>query len=461
MKKIITILCIGVLLATPGRSSAQTWSSIGTSGMNGSIKCLLTDATNNVMYAGGAFTTADGQTMNSIAKWNGSSWTAVGAGFNSTVWSLCIYNNELYAGGAFTMSGSTPVSGIAKFNGSAWVAVGTGAASSGIVAAMCVFNNELYAGGFFSGMGGVATTKNLAKWNGTSWASIGGGAQDGVMSFVVHNNELYMGGYFVVNNISFSQQYRIAKLSGTSWVNVGSKGVGDANAYWGVRAMSVYNGNVHASGYFAILDDGTTQARHTAKWNGSSWSTLGSGANAGITATTSTYVVNTSAVYNNSLYEAGNFTGAGGTTADNIASWNGTSWSAAGSGVNGQVNAMAVYGGNLIVAGDFSTAGGNNVGKIAKWNTTTGIADLNVAKASSVNYPNPFNSSTTIVVSSEVQLSNAQLSVCDILGKEAAVMTNISDNTIHFNRNDLRPGIYFYTVKENGGSVATGKFIIE
>ncbi|OLD81157.1 MAG: hypothetical protein AUI33_01280 [Ignavibacteria bacterium 13_1_40CM_2_61_4] len=34
------------------------------------------------VYAGGYFTTAGGSAANSIAKWNGSSWTALGAGIS-------------------------------------------------------------------------------------------------------------------------------------------------------------------------------------------------------------------------------------------------------------------------------------------------------------------------------------------------------------------------------------------
>src|ERR1051325_1066319 len=49
--------------------------------------------------AGGDFTTAGGSTATYIAKWNGSSWSALGSGMNSNVTALAVSGSELYAGG--------------------------------------------------------------------------------------------------------------------------------------------------------------------------------------------------------------------------------------------------------------------------------------------------------------------------------------------------------------------------
>ena len=54
----------------------------------------------------------------------------------------------------------------------------------------------------------------------------------------------------------------------------------------------------------------------------------------------------------------GGFTTAGGISATNIARWNGTSWSALGSGMDGVVSALTVSGSNLYAGGNFLTAGG-------------------------------------------------------------------------------------------------------
>ena len=64
----------------------------------------------------------------------------------------------------------------------------------------------------------------------------------------------------------------------------------------------------------------------------------------------------------------GFFTTAGGVSANNIAKWNGSAWSALGSGMNEAVSALAVCGSDLYAGGDFTTAGGVSAKHIAKWN---------------------------------------------------------------------------------------------
>jgi len=143
----------------------------------------------------------------------------------------------------------------------------------------------------------------------------------------------------------------------------------------GVNALAVDgSGNLYAGGLFT--NAGGTAANYIAKWNGSSWSTLGSGMNAGV----NSLVVDS---FGN-LYAGGLFTNAGGTAANYIAKWNGSSWNALGSGMNAAVNALAVdKSGNLFAGGYFITAGQVAPYYIAKWNgsawTTlgTGMTDTN------------------------------------------------------------------------------------
>jgi hypothetical protein len=57
------------------------------------------------LYAGGYFTTAGSISAANIAKWNGSSWSALGSGMNSVVYALAVSGSDLYAGGYFTTAG--------------------------------------------------------------------------------------------------------------------------------------------------------------------------------------------------------------------------------------------------------------------------------------------------------------------------------------------------------------------
>ena len=59
------------------------------------------------------------------------------------------------------------------------------------------------------------------------------------------------------------------------------------------------------------------------------------------------------------LYIGGEFTIAGEVFATNIAKWDGSRWSALGSGIDGNVVALLVSGSDLYAAGWFTNAGGN------------------------------------------------------------------------------------------------------
>lgn len=102
-----------------------------------------------------------------------------------------------------------------------------------------------------------------------------------------------------------------------------------------------------------------------------SWMSLGLGANNGILC---------SAVdSNNNLYVGGIFTSVSGVPANNIAKWNGTTWSSLdngglGQGVDGPVFAIAIDSNNDVYAGGSFTSAGtlSNYNNIAKWSSSGG-----------------------------------------------------------------------------------------
>src|SRR5437667_10652494 len=71
------------------------------------------------------------------------------------------------------------------------------------------------------------------------------------------------------------------------------------------------------------------------------------------------------------LYAGGSFNMAGGATANHVARWDGSAWSALGSGVNGVVNDLAISGTDLFASGTFRIAGNVTANGIAKWDGTT------------------------------------------------------------------------------------------
>ncbi|MBK9630487.1 MAG: T9SS type A sorting domain-containing protein [Saprospiraceae bacterium] len=73
-------------------------------------------------------------------------------------------------------------------------------------------------------------------------------------------------------------------------------------------------------------------------------------------------------IYNCQLIAAGDFTQINSVPANRIAAWDGSQWTALGSGTNGPVRALAVHNGKLYAGGSFTSAGGNpNSNHIAEW----------------------------------------------------------------------------------------------
>ena len=128
-----------------------------------------------------------------------------------------------------------------------------------------------------------------------------------------------------------------------------------------VDALAVSGGTLYAGGCFTTA--GGNSANNIAQWNGSSWSALGSGISMQATMATLVYAL---AVSGGTLYAGGDFTTAGGSAANCIAKWDGSSWSALGSGMNDWVYALAVSGKDLYAGGQFTTAGGKESDCIAR-----------------------------------------------------------------------------------------------
>lgn len=137
-----------------------------------------------------------------------------------------------------------------------------------------------------------------------------------------------------------------------------------------VRLTSLQNCNTFdtdANGNLSCgIDEGGASGLWEESFGAGSWSALGTGLN---------QVVLDSIIYNGDLIVSGMFTQAGGVAANRIARWDGTTWSPLGSGLQGCLwpgndrgSSLVIYNGELVVGGCFTDAGGVAVSNIAKWN---------------------------------------------------------------------------------------------
>lgn len=307
------------------------WSTLGT-GMNASVHAL-TVLPNGELVAGGAFTTADGFGANRVAKWNGFGWAAIGAGFGSgTVFGLTVRTNgDLVACGSFPGR-------VNRWTGSAWSGLG-GNPNSAAYSVAALPNGDIVVGGDFS-MIGLLTVNGVARWNGTSWSALASGLGVVYCVGVSPTGQLFAGGTFG----------GLRAWNGSAWSSVGGPG----NFF---RLGFGTGGDVVGAGQFA--SEGP--ARNVARWDGLTWSGLGTGS-AGV-------ILASARLPNGDVVVGGNFAGLGGTTAQNIARWNGTSWSALGAGLNSNVTSVAVLpNGDVVAGGWFSASGATPISRLARWN---------------------------------------------------------------------------------------------
>lgn len=450
MKKLYSLIVVAILLQL--NSFAQySWSNVGT-GMNSPVQSLVTDTTNDILYAGGVFTQAGGIPAIDIAKWDGVTWGPLGGGVisGSGISSLLMQGTELVAGGTFTNIGGVLSKNIAKWDGLIWSPIGAGLDYTGVttVSTLTTYNGDLYAGGTFN-VSGSTTVNNIARWDGTNWQPLTTGTNGKVLALCVYGSDLYVGGTFTdaggvpVNNI--------AKWDGTTWSDVGG-GV----SYTGVTTVATlreFNGELYAGGTFTTA--GTSAVRHIAKWDGSAWSDVGNGAGAYTGVTT----VATFTTFNNELVVGGAFDTLGFAPASYIGKWDGTTWTTLGSGTNNTVLALATLHDTLYAGGLFPVAGGNATPFIAEWIPSPAAfissTNLVVENGKFILYPNPVfnhlyvkNDFVDYLKTGE----NYSFVVFDITGREV-YKTTIAKNEILFDRDKISSGLYIFKITDNKNNI--------
>ena len=308
-------------------AQSMVWSALGT-GTDALVEDLVVfdDGGGPALYAGGWFSAAGDVPTNGIAKWDGQSWSPLGLGvgsnFGPIVYALAVFDDgrgpALYAGGPFTSAGGEPASRIARWDGQSWSTLGAGTNSS--VNSLAVFDNgggpSLYAGGTFD-MAGGAPANSIARWDGQMWSPLGAGTIGAVRALAVFDDgggpDLYAGGEFISAGGGVPGTSRIAKWHGGSWSALGT-GMDDT-----VEELAVFDDGIgpalYAGGWFN--NAGGAPASRIAQWKAQHWSPLGTGMDIG--------TVQDFAVFDDgggaALYAVGGFTNAGGVDAQRISRW--------------------------------------------------------------------------------------------------------------------------------------------
>lgn len=280
------------------------WSPLG-SGMN-DLVLSLAELPSGELVAGGTFTTAGGVAANRIARWNGINWAPFGAGISGAtppvVYALAtLPNGHLIAGGAFARAGTTWVSNVARWNGSTWSALGNGLGAAGNLYT-CVNKlitgpaGDLIAGGGFQYSGDQwQSVPNVARWNGINWVPLGSEGGNVAALASLPNGDIVVGRPGVVGT---NDQLPIVSWNGTNWTPLGTL------EFDGVYSFALLpNGDLVAADHYAIR-----------AWNGSTWSDLQSFAQSSIV---NIYALQSSP--NGDIFLGGSFSAIDGVSASNFA----------------------------------------------------------------------------------------------------------------------------------------------
>ena len=345
---------------------------------------------NGKLYIGGNFVAVDGVTANSIAQWDGSSWQGLGRGMGELDWedkftpdaevyALATDGTTLYAGGEFLFAGEVTANSLAQWDGNSWSALnggvtltdGNGNPQFGSVRALAINGGTLYAGGWFDKAGGIAA-HHIAQWQNNRWTPLGVGVraeenagEPQVRALAVVDNILYVGGRFMgagSQNIDL-----LAQWTNNRWAEVGTGMANDDHNYVNVLTPGL-QGDLYMGGAFRLVGD--QRVDNIAQWRNEAWHTLGSGLLSieyGDSPATP-YTIATDEQGN--LFVGGEFKVAGGVRLSNLAMWNGTDWLAIGN-ANNRVRDMVVADGALYVGGEFTQIGDLAASHVARLDLNT------------------------------------------------------------------------------------------
>ncbi len=345
------------------------------------------------LYIAGSFTQAGSTPVRGIARWTGSGWADVGGGVTGAGGSggsggtIVVHDDgsgpALYAAGNFVDAGGVPCSSVARWDGTAWSAVGGGVGGSCFGAAVHDDGTgpALYVSGNFTTCGFAATPcSNLAKWDGQQWSDVGGGVVGpfsggcctyGLASFDDGSGPaLFIGCDPGIAGGSVPAQ-GIVKWNGTQFQTLGS---GLTNGPFNFAALMIpWNDGLGPALLVGgdFRDAGGVVCNHIASWNGTNWSNLGGG----VTGTSFPYAGNGLALHDSGsgtqVCVGGLFTAAGGVPTEYYARWDQKGWRSMRGGVTGGsfTNGGPLYSRNgaLWMGGGYTAAGGIESNFLARW----------------------------------------------------------------------------------------------
>lgn len=325
----------GLFRFDPNSSSAlqvaswngKDWSQVGAVGPGGTVQAMLRRQDGALLACG-----------DHVVRWNGSVWQQMGTSMPACYAMAEDRQGTLYIGGSFDdgVIGATKIWGVARWDGMDWKPILDGPIEMAKSLATDSVGN-VYAAGYFDSAGG-RPAQGLVKWDGKDWSDVAGSLSKG-MGYALaidSTGSLVVGGSFRVAGDLGARA--LARWDGSRWSTYGKGINGPVHAVAWDR-----EGRLYVGGEFTATASG--RASSVAMWDGQTWNSLGGGVDlpgAIVQGKVKAMIVDSSG----NLYIGGQFESVAGVRAASLAKWDGRSWSALGSPDYSfklpEVNALAI-----------------------------------------------------------------------------------------------------------------------
>jgi hypothetical protein len=206
---------------------------------------------------------------------------------------------------------------------------------------------------------------NIASWNGENWVQVGDEFNSGVNRLRIINDTLYACGHFY--HSGEVELNGLAKWSGEDWLPVNNLPLFDPLNPNLITDVALYQNTLYVAGNFSNTN---VTIRDLIRFEENSWQTFGGGLFGSFSS------VSEMANFNDELIISGTFTVAENPNnpGSGIVGWNGATWNTFIGGTNdpntndiGAVSDMVVDGNRLYACGNFTHVGGSPVNHLAFW----------------------------------------------------------------------------------------------
>lgn len=333
-----------------------------TTNINSTVHTLYRDG--STLYAGGSFTSFDGQPRARIAVYDLSlnAVTDLTISANSTVQTIQKFDNKLYLGGSFTLINEISRPYFAAYNLTTEALDDFNPSLNSTVYDLSVNSDRVLIGGSFSASNVLSSTYVMGIDLTTGLPSISfTGINSTVDAVEVHDDNLFIGGYF--SQVGGESRQRFASINKTT----GALNSLTHNFNNRIIDFEIAGDDLYAAGTFTAVNDEPRLRGASINLTDGTLNDFNAGFNSNVHTVSSdgTNISFGGSFTRTKAFARNNFAAISLTTNEPVTDFGGN--------VNSTIFAVKVSGDAVYIGGYFSQAAGETRNRIASFSTTTGL----------------------------------------------------------------------------------------